>query len=143
MLNTIQPELLGEEVKKMQMESALFSWMMDNPTSRIRPEQYKGPTRDCHVPFPCSTAWLTPKLTQAAVFFRNVLIIQLLWDAFRDVQYEQHTIEEYLDWCACSHLRLNISKTKEKEEGRPEADPVTEASELELATLPVPGDTDE
>lgn len=73
--NTIQPEL---KVKKMQMESALISWMMDYPTCRKRPEQYRGPTRDCPVPFPRSTACLTSKLTQAAVFFRNFLIIQLV-----------------------------------------------------------------
>lgn len=55
--NAIQPVLLGEKMRRMHVDSALISWVMDYLTCRqpASTEQHGGPTRNCPVAIPVYT----------------------------------------------------------------------------------------
>ncbi|KAK0135786.1 putative RNA-directed DNA polymerase from transposon X-element [Merluccius polli] len=151
--NTIQPELLGEKLRRMQVESVLVSWVLDYLTARpqyVRLQDCVSETVLCSTGAPQGTV-LSPFLftLYTSDFQRNSdsCFLQKFSDDSAVVgcvrggcegEYRD-TIREFITWSNLNHLRLNISKTKEMvldfRRRRPEPDPVSiQGTEVELVS---------
>ena len=125
--NTIQPSLLGEKLRMMQVDSSLVNWILDWLTRRpqyVRLQNCKSEVVESSVGAPQGTVLAPYLFTLYTSDFRynsGSCHLQKFSDDSSivgciskgdDTEYRS-VIANFVDWSERNHLRLNISKTKE------------------------------
>ncbi|KAI4900662.1 hypothetical protein NFI96_006187, partial [Prochilodus magdalenae] len=89
--NTLQPVLLGEKLRQMQVDESIISWTMDYLTGRPQFVRMQGCVSD--------------------KFSDDTAIVGCIRNG-QEAEYRK-LVSDFVSWCKLNQLQLNISKTKE------------------------------
>ncbi|KAI4903673.1 hypothetical protein NFI96_008971 [Prochilodus magdalenae] len=125
--NTLQPVLLGDKLRQMQVDESIISWTMDYLTGRPQFVRMQGCVSDVAM---CSTG--APQGTVLAPFLFNIYTSDFRYNSgtchlqkfsddtaivgcIRNGQEAEYRklVSDFVSWCKLNQLQLNISKTKE------------------------------
>ncbi|KAI4899540.1 hypothetical protein NFI96_016156 [Prochilodus magdalenae] len=125
--NTLQPVLLGDKLRQMQVDESIISWTMDYLTGRPQFVWMHGCVSDVAM---CSAG--APQGTVLAPFLFNIYTSDFRYNSgtchlqkfsddtaivgcIRNGQEAEYRklVSDFVSWCKLNQLQLNISKTKE------------------------------
>ncbi|KAI4877761.1 hypothetical protein NFI96_007703 [Prochilodus magdalenae] len=125
--NTLQPVLLGEKLRQMQVDESIISWNMDYMSGGPQFVRMQGCVSDVAM---CSTG--APQGTVLAPFLFNIYTSDFRYNSgtchlqkfsddtvivgcIRNGQEAEYRklVSDFVSWCKLNQLQLNISKTKE------------------------------
>ncbi|KAI4898937.1 hypothetical protein NFI96_007064 [Prochilodus magdalenae] len=125
--NTLQPVLLGDKLRQMQVDESIISWTMDYLTGPPQFVRMQGCVSDVAM---CSTG--APQGTVLAPFLFNIYTSDFRYNSgtchlqkfsddtaivgcIRNGQEAEYSklVSNFFSWCKLNQLQLNISKAKE------------------------------